>query len=106
MAFTPARPKDSVTQVPGLPGTEASLGMWDFRYEHRGVPVKTRMSVSTIGKLFKKFQPPPPNPGTGPSISGGGRGPLSLRHLGEFQGAARLTAGDPVQTLDGLPIRK
>lgn len=54
----PARPEDRVTNCPGLPETKALLR--EFHDKHQESPVKTRMRVSTTGKLFKKYECPPP----------------------------------------------
>lgn len=55
--------------------------------------MKTRVSVSTTGKLSKKHQCPPPTQDRGSEPGGEGRDPR------EFQGAAaRVTSSDPVQT--------
>lgn len=38
-----------------LPQTKALLRMWGVHCKHQESPMKTRMSVVTAGKLFKKY---------------------------------------------------
>lgn len=78
-----AGPEDRVSNCRGLPQTKALLRMWGFHCKHQESPKKTRMSVLTTGKLFKKYWCPPPTQERHLASVGEERGPLSLRHLGQ-----------------------